>query len=1078
MVGVVSFLQGYPDTSLYPSSGLAPTNIDDAVKRTGKGAGADFAPRLSFIGVMVRAPRKAASAGLSFAGSRAAPATIRALSAALSLSGHFLRGRLLVALLFLNATDWPSSNLYPSPGIYPGVNPLVKQTHYLLSGALSFTGAALRLASRALTAGLSFTGAVAKRVLRLLAAVLSFSGATARVTRRLLAAALSFTGSMVKSLARALTARLSFIAPTNYAANPNFDHDTVGGTPAVWTPFAFAVNPTLTVSNLWSKNGAQSLIVANPSALSNEYVSIIVDLGAFVAVGDTLSMGAWFNDISMPAGSLYFVQLGAYDVSSALISQVLSPAGTPNGSPQQVSGVNLTVPPGTVHLFAFAIGYNSTGGTLNMSYYVDQIQINKTANLPVYGDGDTFGWEWQGTAGASFSDQLHLLKQTLKALPGGLSFTGLIKRAVVASLTGVLSFSGSMTKQTRRALNATLSFAGSLPETIVYALAAALSFAGAISRRSSVSLPAGLSFMGGFGRNFIRLLTAILSFLLGYPVGDLYPSPGLYPVNIDTLTKQTGHQTPGGLSFAGTVREQISKGLSAALSFSGSARRAVVHGVTGGLSFSGSVLRGLGKGLVAFLSFLMGYPIGDLYPSTGLYPTAIDGLTKQTQRGLNAGLSFVGRVTKLLGRALSGALSFSGALARQAEHRLTATLSFAGARAVAIGRNLTAAQGFTGSVARAIVYLLSGRLSFAGLFVGPGQVVISAALSFTGATARGVSTSRASVISFTGVMLRGTKHRVAGALSFSGAFLRGRILRANLAFKGTYTLAISRLLPGALGLSGHAAKRIGYLLSSSLSFVGQMLKRAALALRGALASSGRLVRATSRPLLAALAPHGRLSRAVRRSLAAALSTAGSAAFGMARKLLAALSLSGRVLRLVGYRLMAGLGFSGRVLRSIARSLSGALSFVGRAVTDHILHRTLTAAISFSGSMLRGPVFFASLRLVGALRDRARRVWLYLLSLFSTSTAAVADDDLVLYQSDTSVTVAELTIIEAERELALSPHGDQLVISNSDLRTLQIFSDTVQAQPFADALTVTYDDEFSMTLVATEDTVTLVGESGF
>lgn len=177
------------------------------IKSTAKQA---FTGVLSFTGAIVKLPKKALTATLTFTGAH-------------TFNNVFIRALAAATLSFTGAiTKKTSKSLVTAVLSFTGPTNLLKSIGKVVTGGLSFTGALLRAIKVSLTTGaLSFTGTLNKKTSKfLVTATLSFTGAFTRAIiflKILVTAVLSFTGptNLLKSVGKNVTGGLSFTGPTN-----------------------------------------------------------------------------------------------------------------------------------------------------------------------------------------------------------------------------------------------------------------------------------------------------------------------------------------------------------------------------------------------------------------------------------------------------------------------------------------------------------------------------------------------------------------------------------------------------------------------------------------------------------------------------------------------------------------------------------------------------------------------------------------------------------------------------------------------------------------------------------------------
>ena len=218
-----------------------------------------------------------------------------------------------------------------------------------------------------------------------------------------------------------------------------------------------------------------------------------------------------------------------------------------------------------------------------------------------------------------------------------------------------------------------------------------------------------------------------------------------------------------GLSFAGSQPWQLNRALGAALSFTGSPVRNVAKGFSVGLSFAGSIVRAVDKNsLSATLNFVGSLVAGHL-----------------VIQSLSAALSFTASHVRTVQKGLGAGLSFAGGLTRSTIKAAAATLSFTVSRTMTLGKGLAAASlGLAGNLTRGAssTLFLSATLSFAGSSVRTVQKKVSAGLSFTGSRKMALTRGLSGALGLGGAFQRAFPKALAARLSFAGSVTTSFIL--------------------------------------------------------------------------------------------------------------------------------------------------------------------------------------------------------------------------------------------------------------------------------------------------------------
>lgn len=278
--------------------------------------------------------------------------------------------------------------------------------------------------------------------------------------------------------------------------------------------------------------------------------------------------------------------------------------------------------------------------------------------------------------------------------------------------------------------------------------------------------------------------------------------------------------------------------------------------------------------------------------------------------------------------------------------------------------------------------ILAGAKSFAGAIVRQGNKVVTGVKSFVGglttSSASNFSQSVSGALSFVGALLKQVSHPLAGTHSFAGSLVRraNKILSGVLSFaSGTLIKSVQVLKTGVLSFaSGTLVRQVNKVLAGVLSFAsGTLVRQVNKVLSGVLSfASGTLVRVVSILKTGTLSfASGTLVRQTNKIVAGVLSFAGVIASTKVFQsaLTAALSFSGALVRQTRVLKTGSLSFVGPLVRQVNKVLAGVLSFVGALATLKIVLKSLSAALSFSGSL----VGRANKVLVGAITPAATLV---------------------------------------------------------------------------------------------------------
>jgi hypothetical protein len=349
-----------------------------------------------------------------------------------------------------------------------------------------------------------------------------------------------------------------------------------------------------------------------------------------------------------------------------------------------------------------------------------------------------------------------------------------------------------------------------------------------------------------------------------------------------------------GISSTGAFTKTPSRMLPASLAFAGNFIRSVAHSLTASLTFSG----------------LLTY----IHNTSG---------TMYTQ-SLNAGLSFVGVMSKTT------------------SYPLTATLNFVGSMSRLISRSFTPSLTFVGSLIKSPSRLLPGVLTFTGLIIKLPGKIFTAGLTLSGSLLKQLEKGLIATLGFTGVLSRSVFRTLSGSLSFSGLLS---------AFHQHFTT-----LTASLSFSGNISKLIKFPLTASLSFTGTILRVIKRSLTASLSFVGSLPKSTARTFTAAL------------TFVGSIATVKSSGTLNLKSLAAGLSFVGNINKTTLIPLSASLVFAGNIVKGMSRKLTGASTFVGTFVTNHQHLKTLTGSLSFTGAFVKTPLKYlsASLTFVGVI----------------------------------------------------------------------------------------------------------------
>lgn len=304
-----------------------------------------------------------------------------------------------------------------------------------------------------------------------------------------------------------------------------------------------------------------------------------------------------------------------------------------------------------------------------------------------------------------------------------------------------------------------------------------------------------------------------------------------------------------------------------------------------------------------------------------------------------------------------GSSQLTGVIVRQAKAVKAGSLSGSGALVRRASKSFSGSTTPAGAVARQARRTLAGSLTPGpGTLTGRAGKVLSAALSTAGALVRGVSRSLGASLSPSGAVGRSTPKTLSGAVT-PGA---GTLTRSQVkTFAGSLTPSgalaryfLTRVLSGALSSSGSLVRTATRTLSGSAAPSGSLSRRANKTLSGSQASSGSLVAQARRVFSGSLTTAGALSAKTSKVLSGTLTAAASVVRVSTRTLSAALSAAGDLSRRTSRTEAGSLTPTGDERRSIPKTLSASLDTSGSLEAHTLLARTLSAALSPVGSIVR------------------------------------------------------------------------------------------------------------------------------
>lgn len=181
--------------------------------------------------------------------------------------------------------------------------------------------------------------------------------------------------------------------------NPGFEWDTAGSGPAWWSQY----NPNsqtfaaFAVSTSFAASGVQSLHVSVASLGAGDYVGLQGSTRIPVTAGNSYTLSAIVDGISVPTG--VFVDIQWYTSGGSYISGNVSASVTTGQNTVSVSAV---APPTAASALISVQLCNTTGSAAAAEMYVDDVSFTQGAPSQ-YVDGDQFGCQWSGLPGQSTS---------------------------------------------------------------------------------------------------------------------------------------------------------------------------------------------------------------------------------------------------------------------------------------------------------------------------------------------------------------------------------------------------------------------------------------------------------------------------------------------------------------------------------------------------------------------------------------------------------------------------------------------------------------------------------------------------
>lgn len=585
---------------------------------------------------------------------------------------------------------------------------------------------------------------------------------------------------------------------------------------------------------------------------------------------------------------------------------------------------------------------------------------------------------------------------------GALDTAGaLIKQARVFR-AGASSFAGAVVRQGQKILTAALSTAGAIVTQISSLQVGELDTAGAlikgrfftgsmdsgadIIRSSGKLLVSSSSYVGSMLRDTSYAVAGVLDFV-GVLIKGRFFTGSMDPAG--GVIKSTDYHLTSGSSFAGALlRGRMLTGalttaasllygriLTGALGLAGALIKASSVSRDGVLSFTGVILKQFNSTLTAALTLAAA-----LMKSSGLLVSG----------AITPAAALVG--IKITLKSLAASIDTAAELVLQAQPNLAAVLSFVGTPLKSTSKLLTGASDFVGDFVARANKALSGALSSAGVVIQSNAFIqgLTAELEFVGSILKSTTSPLAGVSSFVGSPLKQATRTFTGALNYSAAVIRS----ASKGFSGAITPA-GVVLPGFVFSASLAAG-----LSTSGAVLGNILGGLFKVLTGAITPAATLTKRPRVSFAAVLDIAGAFTKLPRKALAGVLGlgSVGAAVRGLnlqaaisfsataagvkfaATKFLSLASLwsgSGSIVKRTGKRVSGNASYSSLidVLKLLSKTFNGSISFLGTAPrrmskilsasatfigtipqVGAALSRTLTAALSFSGTNTQKKVF--------------------------------------------------------------------------------------------------------------------------
>lgn len=192
--------------------------------------------------------------------------------------------------------------------------------------------------------------------------------------------------------------------PANLIKNPNGESGA-----GFW--FDSQTNAAATSSSSWSAGGSKSIRVTGTTTSGTTYPGLAYQGStptnwARVRGGQKHSFSAKYNIVSLPASATnHYVVIRYADVTGTVLTgqdtNIITPAATSTG----VKTVSLTgfTSPGSAYYASVMIYVQCSTASQTYDFLLDQVLLTESETLPPYFDGNSTGYDWEGTPNLSIS---------------------------------------------------------------------------------------------------------------------------------------------------------------------------------------------------------------------------------------------------------------------------------------------------------------------------------------------------------------------------------------------------------------------------------------------------------------------------------------------------------------------------------------------------------------------------------------------------------------------------------------------------------------------------------------------------